>query len=192
MIPLTLNADDVQVLFADLQPNLVANSRTVQPQAIAAAARVLAEIAHILNVPMTFATVPVQGKAGAVISELQGYADQHNTFERFAAGTFMQPAIEATLSSHRRKTLIISGFSTEVAVLQSALAAIQVGYTVLIAVDAIGSRSLRTESAALKHMELAGALLTSVLSVGALLAPDFSQPPGSSVLSALADLRLVD
>jgi len=91
------------------------------------------------------------------------YASAKNTVPRVKAGMFMGPRLVSALAFHNRKTLVIAGFATEVAVLQTALDARKAGYTVYVAVDATGSRSGRTEHAAMQQMEMAGAIPTSVL-----------------------------
>ncbi|MBI0329265.1 isochorismatase family protein [Burkholderia plantarii] len=189
MNPLKSIAEEVQILFIDLQPGLIAASQTVKPPALATAAGVLAKIANVLDIPMTFCLVPEQGGPGSLIPELAEYATEKTSFRRVVASPFMEPAIVSALAAHDRKILVIAGFSAEVAVLQSTLGAIGAGYTVQIPVDTMGSRSARTEDAVMRQMEKAGAIPTSVLSLSALLAPDFSQQPGSAVLSALAGLR---
>ena len=44
----------VQILFADLQPSIVVRSKTNPPQALAASAGVLAEVADLLKLPIHF------------------------------------------------------------------------------------------------------------------------------------------
>lgn len=177
-----LDARDVQILFVDLQPELIRSSRTVKPDALTANATVLAQVARLTHVPVTFSIVPVQGKPGRNIPALTPYASPDNTVQRVMAGTFMEPQLVNTLEAHKRNTLVIAGYSTEVAVLQTALGALEAGYTVYVATDAIGSQSKRTDDAALRQMEMAGAIPGSVLAIAAQLAPDFSQKPGSDVL----------
>jgi nicotinamidase-related amidase len=187
-----LSAQDVQILFVDLQPELTSGSRSNPPQALAANAAVLAKVARLVNVPVTFSIVPVRGEPGRHIPELSDYARKENTFHRVMAGTFMEQPLVSALAAQQRKVLVVSGYATEVAVLQTALGALKAGYTVYIAVDATGSPSSRTETAALRQMELAGAIPSSVLALAAQLAPDFSRPPGSSVLTTFDALRPSD
>nr|WP_285016868.1 isochorismatase family protein [Novosphingobium sp. fls2-241-R2A-195] len=87
-----------------------------------------------------------------------------------------------------RKTLVISGYAAEVVVLQAVLDAVAAGYTVHYVVDAIGSKSARTEEAAFREMEEAGAIPTSVLSLTTRLTPDFFHSPGSETFAALQTL----
>lgn len=183
---------DMKVLFADLQPTLVTGSRSVTPAALASGARVLAHIARLANVPTTFSVVQADGKPGVLIPELLPYANQDAVFHRLEASTFADPELTRMLASHRRKVLVVSGFATEVAVLESALGAIDAGYTVHVPVDAIGGRSFRTEAAALRQMEIAGAVPTSIASLAAMFTPVFSRPPGDAVLAALAALAALD
>lgn len=178
-----LDARQAQVLFVDLQPELIRRSQTVKPAALAANAAVLARVARLTQVPVTFSIVPVQGEPGRNLPDLADYASAHNTFQRVMAGTFMEPRLVAALDAHQRKTLVIAGYASEVAVLQTVLGARSAGYRVYVVVDASGSQSARTEDAALKQMEMAGAIPTSVLAVAAQLAPDFSRRPGSEVLA---------
>lgn len=180
---------DIQVLFADLQPTLIAGSSSMTPAALASGARVLAHIARLAGVPTTFSLVQADGKPGVLIPELLPYANQDAVFHRLEACTFADLELTSRLASHQRKVLVVSGFATEVAVLELALGAIDAGYTVHVPVDAIGGRSSRTEAAALRQMEIAGAVPTSIASLAAVFTPVFSRPPGDAVLAALAALE---
>lgn len=178
-----VQARDVQVVFVDLQPELTRASRTVTPQALATNARVLAKIAAITHVPVTFSTVSVAGQPGRLLPELLPYANAGNVYPRVPAGTFQDPALVAGLQAQHRKVLVVSGYATEVAVLQTALGALGAGYRVYFVVDAVGSKSNRTEQAAFDEMRQAGATPISVLALAGMLAPDFTKPPGAAVLA---------
>lgn len=178
----------VQVLFADLQGSLVASSRTAPPDALGLSAGVLAKVATILKLPTLFSIVP-EGKARpTLIPELRPYANSSNTILRTLAGPFMDAPTTAALARTGRKTLVVAGYAAEVVVLQAVLDAITAGYTVHYVVDAIGSKSARTEDAAFREMERAGALPTSVLSMTTRLTPDFFHSPGSETFAALQTL----
>jgi hypothetical protein len=49
---------DVQILFADLQPELIRGSKTVDPAKLAHAVGVLAQVGQILGWPMIFSLTP--------------------------------------------------------------------------------------------------------------------------------------
>ncbi|KQW32820.1 cysteine hydrolase family protein [Acidovorax sp. Root402] len=179
------SVQDVQVLFADLQPQLIQSSRTVPPHVLCARAGALAKSARILGIPMTFAVVPLAGQAGKLIDELAEYATPDITFSRVVASPFMEPGIVARLAANRRRTLVIAGFTAEVAVLQAAMDGIAAGYKVQVTLDAVGSQSERTEAPSIRQIEMAGGTTTSVLSLVAQWAPDFSRPPGSETIKAV-------
>lgn len=184
-----INVNDVQILFVDMQPELTQRSETIPPEAFEANAAVLAKVARLLNIPITFSLVPLGGKPGTPIPGLADYAEAKNTFRRVVAGSFSDKTMVDALARNKRKVLVISGYATEIAVLQTALGALEAGYIVHIPVDAIGSPSRRTEPAVIDQMQMAGAIPTTVLALAGLLAPDFSKEPGSSVLSTFNDLR---
>jgi hypothetical protein len=183
-----LDHRQVQFLFADLQPTVLAFSLTVQPEVLGRSTAALAKVAAILDIPMLFSVVP-QGEApSSVIPELRPYATDTNTIRRTLAGPFMDHPTAAALAAAGRKTLVVAGVTTEVVVLQAILDAVAAGYAVQYVVDAIGGLSERTEAAAMRHMESVGAVPTSVLSLTTRLTPDFLSPPGSETFEAVKPL----
>ena len=185
-----MRPSDVQILFADLQPEIVTRSKTTPPETIAAAAAVLAEVATILGLPILFSVVPEGGKDACLIPELAGHAIPANTFPRMSASPWLEPRTVAALKASGRKTLVVAGFATEVVTLHAVLGAVGAGYRVLVPVDADGGMSEATEAAAIRRIERAGGETTSVVSVVTMLAPDFSTSPGADTFAALQKLRL--
>ena len=57
-----LDPATVQILFADLQPPIVARSKTNPPQSLSCAASVLARCACLLGLPVHHSVVPEGGK----------------------------------------------------------------------------------------------------------------------------------
>lgn len=178
----------VQVLFADLQEAIVAGSATATPEEIGRSSSVLAKVATILDLPMLFSVVPEGSNPPSMIPELRPYATQSNTILRTLAGPFMDEPTTKALAENGRKTLLITGYAAEVVVLQATLDAIAAGYTVHYVVDAIGALSSRTEDAAFREMERAGAIPASVLSLVTRMTPNFFEAPGSETFGALGPL----
>jgi Isochorismatase family len=183
-----LDPSDVQILFADLQVTLVAGSKTNSPEAISRSAGVLAQVASILSLPVLFSVVPEGNGPPILIPELRAYAKPGNTLLRRLTGPFMDVPTTSALAANGQKILVIAGFATEVVVLQATLDAIQAGYAVYYVADATGSQSERTEQAAFREMERAGAIATSVLGLTTRLEPDFFHSPGSETFAALLPL----
>jgi nicotinamidase-related amidase len=178
----------VQLLFVDLQAFLTAYSATEKADMIGKAAGSLARTATALGMPITFSLVPRAETSPQPVPELQGFVTTANVCVRQSASAFLDPALRGVLSGHGRKTLVIAGFSAEVAVLHAGLDAIDAGYQVYVVVDAIGGHSHRTEQAALNQLERAGTNFISAVSLLSCFAPDFSKSPGSDVLKEIMAL----
>src|ERR1700739_1916058 len=106
-----LDPATVQILFADLQPPIVARSKTNPPQSLSCAASVLARCARLIGLPVHHSVVPEGGKAPEAISAV------------------------------KRPVLVIAGFATEAVVLDAALSALANDYQVQVPVDACGGMS---------------------------------------------------
>jgi hypothetical protein len=189
-MPPLLDPADVQILFADLQPSIIARSRTNPPAALARSAGVLAEVGRLLGLPLHFSVVPDAGQEPELIPELAAHVEAAKLLPRISASPFLDLATSQSLAATNRGTLIICGFATEVVVLHAARAAPASGYRVLIPVDACGGMSVRTEDATFRQVEAAGAVTTSVVGIVTAMVPDFSSAPGQQAFEMLQKLRL--
>ena len=188
--PSHLESAGVQLLFADLQMQLVARSKTIEPKALQRSAFVLTQLAKVFSLPVTISVVPEGDATPELIPELVEEAADAPQFLRANASPFLDEKTRAALASHGRKTLVISGFATEVVVLHTVTAAIKAGYRVLVPVDACGGMSERTEAAALRQVEAFGAEVTSTVTLATALAPDFTTAQGKQMFATLQQLRL--
>ena len=102
--------------------------------------------------PITLSVVPENEDKPKLIPELQEFVTPANEFLRATASPFLEKATREHLASLARPTLILAGFATEVVVLHAAVQALQEGYGVIVAVDACGGSSERTESAAFEQI----------------------------------------
>jgi hypothetical protein len=176
----------VQILFADLQPPIVARSKTNPPQNLSCAASVLARCARLLSLPVHHSVVPEGGKAPQVLPELAKEAEGAPLFTRMTADPFLDPQTREAIDAVNRPVLVIAGVATEAVVLHAALSALESDYRVQVPVDACGG----TEDAALRQIEAAGGVTTCVVSLVTAMAPDFAQEPGRNTFAALQALSL--
>jgi nicotinamidase-related amidase len=93
-------------------------------------------------------------------------------------------AIEAT----GRKTLLISGVATELAVQLPAISAADLGYKVFVVLDACGGMSERTEQAALLRLSKAGASAVSVMTLAGEIAGDFRDSRAQKAIGILYEM----
>jgi nicotinamidase-related amidase len=185
-----LSTDSAQLLLCDLQPELVACSKTIHRDVLSKSAGVLLEIAKVFSLPTTLSVVPEGDKAPELISELRGSGFAQEKL-RTSASPFFDEATRNLLAQSRRKVLIIGGFAAEAVVLHAVLDARAQGYEVLVPVDVCGGMSERTEQAALRQIEVDGAITTSVVSIATKLAPDFTTDLGKDLFNILQRLRLI-
>jgi len=186
---LFVHSAQTQILFVDIQENLIAGSLTNPPSALAANAHVLASIGRALGLPMTFTIAPANSSASEPIDALRQVAFECGIFRRNVVGCFADSGLARHLSQHARKTLIIAGYSVEIGVLQAVLGAINAGYAVHVPIDVVGGRCTRAEQAALRQIEAAGGIVSSVRILSGFMSADFSSTTGAAVLAFLSGLQ---
>ena len=184
-----LSTDSAQLLLCDLQPEIVARSKTIDPDVLSKSAGVLLEIARLFSLHATLSVVPEGDKAPELISELRGSGFAQEKL-RASASPFFDEGTKNLLAQSKRRVLITGGFATEAVVLHAVLDARTQGYDVLVPVDVCGGMSERTEQAALRQIEAAGAITTSVVSIATKLAPDFTTDLGKDLFNIVQRLRL--
>jgi isochorismatase family protein len=183
-----LSRRSAQLLLCDLQPQIVARSKTIQPAVLNKSAGVLLEIAKLFSLPTTLSAVP-EGDTPELISELRGSGFAQEKL-RVSVSPFFDEPTKNLLAQSNRKVLIIGGFATEAVVLHAVLDARAEGYEVLVPVDVCGGMSERTEQAALGQIIAAGAITTSVVSIATKLVPDFTTDLGKELFNIVQKLRL--
>ena len=111
-----VDSADAVVLFADLQPALVRNSRTNPPAMIAAGAAALADAGELLGWPFLFSVVPEDGGPATPLPELAALATQNRLFTRRCASPFGDAGFVAALEATGRRTLVLAAYSAEAVV----------------------------------------------------------------------------
>jgi hypothetical protein len=185
-----LTPDRSQVVMCDLQDEIVARSKTTPPAALSQSAEVLCRIAKLFGLPLTLSVVPEGEKSPKLIAPLKQFASEKNQFLRASASPFRDKATPEHLASLGRRTLIVAGFATEVVVLHAALDALRQGYGVIVAVDACGGMSARTETAALEQIRDNAGIVTSIVSIATAMSLDFTTPQGKQMFDIVQTLRL--
>jgi len=143
-----------------------------------------------LGLPVHRSVVPEGGEAPEVLPDLAKETEGAPQFARMTADPFLDPQTREAINAVKRPVLVIAGFATEAVVLDAALSALENDYRVQVPVDACGGMSARTEDAALRQIEAAGGVTTSVVSLVTAMAPDFAREPGRNTFAALQALRL--
>ena len=184
-----LLADDALVLFADLQEGIVERSRTIERKKLGQAVAALAKLAKIFELPVLVTTVPgSDGGPAKLIPELEAEIGAVQPLQRFTTDSLENEAIRKAIEATRRRTLLIAGVATEIAVQRPSLHGVREGYAVQVVLDACGGISERSEAASLQRLVAAGVVLTSVAAVAGELAADLSQPRSQQGIGILMSL----
>ncbi len=182
----TPTALTVAVVFLDLQAEIVKNNRTCE--ALDAHAGALAKLAALHRLPVIASSVPPGGDyLAAVLDPLPNLRPMPRLFTSAFADKATAEAIAAT----GRRSLVLAGVASEIVVQRTALDALNAGYTVFVAVDACGGANTRTEDAAWRRITQAGGTTTSVTTLAAELAGDFSSELGGKTLGIMYETLAV-
>lgn len=182
-------AQDAIVLFADLQTGIVELSQTNPVDRLKTAVRALAKLAKLLGIPAVVSGVRGEdGKPSEMIPQIADGLGDLPTHHRTTCDSFLNEEIVSAIKATGRKTLLISGVATELAVQLPALTASDQGYKVFVVLDACGGMSDRTEQAALQRMAKAGATTVSVMTLAGELAGDFREVKAQQAIGILYEM----
>ena len=177
------------VLFVDLQAGIVELSRTVSLDRLEKGVLGLSKLTKIFGIPSIISGVAGQDGAPAkVIPQIGEGIGGYTVHLRTTADSFRNEAIVAAVKATGRKTLLISGVSSEVAVQLPAITAADMGYRVLLVVDACSGMSERTEQAAIQRIVKAGGDTVSVMTLAGELAGDFGTAEAQAAIGILYEM----
>ncbi|MDB5039483.1 MAG: putative enzyme with cysteine hydrolase domain [Candidatus Eremiobacteraeota bacterium] len=175
-------AGNAAVLFLDLQAEILPNARTISGARVVRSAGVLAKLAALHALPAFLSSVPPGGAFADEVLEPLGQPPLH---PRTQTTAFADPALVRELGESGRRVLVLAGVASEVVVLRTALAALAGGFVVHVAVDACGGVDARTEEAAWRRIIAAGGVTSSVTTLAAELAGDFTTDTGGATLGLI-------
>ena len=184
-----IDPQDALVLFADLQLGIFERAKTILPDRLQLGVRALAKLAKLFEMPAIVSGIRGEGGEPAIIiPEIAEGLGEILTHHRTTCDSFLNAEILAAVQATRRKTLLISGVATELAVQLPALTASDMGYEVYVVIDACGGVSERTEQAALQRMTKAGVTMVSVMTLAGEFAGDFREAKAQQAVGILYEM----
>lgn len=121
----------------------------------------LLKLADVLALPVVLTTQYSRG-LGPTVPEVLAAAPAVAALDKVSFGCFGSPEFLDRLKAlAKRDQLVVAGIESHICVAQTVLGALERGYTVHVASDAVGSRSEENRRVGLGRMERAGALLSS-------------------------------
>ena len=182
-------AEDSVILFADLQSGIVELTQTNPLKRLRAGVLALSKLAKLFAIPAI--VCGIRGEDGGdarVLPEIESGVGSVPTLDRTTWDSFRNSEIVSAIKATKRKTLLISGVATELAVQLPALTATDEGYSVYVVLDACGGMSERTEQAALLRLASVGATTVSVMALAGELAGDFSEPSAQAAIGIVYEM----
>jgi nicotinamidase-related amidase len=147
------------VVVVDLQEKLLpaidGRDRVVKESTL------LLRLARALGLPVLLTTQYAKG-LGAALPEVLAEAPGVAPIDKTSFGCFDDEGFRTALRALTgRDQLLLTGVESHICVAQTALGALEVGYTVHVAADAVGSRTEANRQIGLVRMERAGAVVSS-------------------------------
>jgi nicotinamidase-related amidase len=158
---LRVRAEACTLLLIDIQEKLL--PAIYQREQLVRNTQLLLRLAKTLDIPILVTEQYSKG-LGATVPEIASllpsgvHVIDKQEFGCFGNGQFCS-AVKSVASE--RNTLLLCGLETHICVMQSALGALEKGYLVHVASDAVGSRSEWNWKTGLERMQAAGALISS-------------------------------
>jgi nicotinamidase-related amidase len=124
--------------------------------------QVLIRLASILGIPALVTTQYLRG-LGPTVPEIAELLPASQSIDKTTFGCFGSDDFRSALRQlpGHRNTVLLCGIESHICVMQTALGALQNGYLVHVASDAVSSRTEPNYRLGLQRMESAGAVLSS-------------------------------
>ena len=169
-----LSVNNAILLFVDHQTGLMQLVRDYAPQIFKNAVLALARIGKLYNLPTVLTTSFEQGPNGPILPELKKSFPQAPFIARPGEiNAWDNSDFVASVTSFKRKKLIIAGIVTDVCVALPTLSALAAGYDVYVVADASGTNSVAIRDFALTRLAHAGAVITNWFAVASELHRDW-------------------
>ncbi len=156
----TLKASDCALVVIDIQQKLL--PPIFNKEQLVRNTSLLIRLAKILNIPTLLTTQYAKG-LGPTVPEIAGLLDGVDAIDKVEFGCFGKDTFCSAVKSlpGNRNTVLLCGMETHICVMQTALGALEQGYLVHVASDAVGSRAESNWKIGLERMRDAGCVISS-------------------------------
>ena len=174
-----LRRQDCALVVIDIQEKLLPSIH--ERERLVRNAQLLLRLAQILDLPIVATTQYARG-LGGVVPEIASLLPSQAASDKLEFSCFSNHGFSGAIKdcAKNRNTLLLCGMETHICVMQTALGALDAGYLVHVAADAVGSRSEFNWKIGLERMREAGALISSTETIiyellGGSGTPEFKQ-----------------
>ncbi|HEX6501815.1 MAG TPA: hydrolase [Terriglobales bacterium] len=155
-----LEADRCALLVVDIQEKLL--PPIFESERLVRNAQLLIRLARILQIPALATTQYAKG-LGKTVPEIASLLPDHEAIDKVEFSCFGSDSFCSQLKHlpGNRNTVLLCGMESHICVMQTALAALNEGYLVHVASDAVSSRTEWNWKIGLERMRAAGAIISS-------------------------------
>jgi nicotinamidase-related amidase len=155
-----LEADQSALIVVDIQEKLL--PPIFEKDRLVRNSQLLLRLARIIDLPV-LATTQYSKGLGATVPEVASLLPPGEVLDKTAFSCFGSDRFCSAVHAlpGNRNTLIVCGMETHICVLQTVLGALNQGFLVQVASDAVSSRAEWNWKIGLRRMEAAGALISS-------------------------------
>lgn len=155
-----LDAENCALIVVDIQEKLL--PPIFEKERLVRNSQLLLRLARILEIPVLATTQYVKG-LGPTVPEIASLLPPGEVLDKTAFSCFGSDRFCSSVRAlpGNRNTLIVCGMEAHICVLQTVLGALNQGFLVQVASDAVSSRAEWNWQIGLRRMEAAGALITS-------------------------------
>jgi nicotinamidase-related amidase len=155
-----LEVDQCALLVVDIQQKLL--PPIFNKEELVRNSQLLIRLARILSIPILLTTQYSKG-LGAIVPEIASLLNGTPAIDKAEFGCFGSELFRGALKAlpGNRNTVLLCGMETHICVMQTALGALNEGYLVHVASDAVGSRAEWNWKVGLGRMRDAGAVISS-------------------------------
>lgn len=156
-----LQADKCALLVIDIQEKLL--PPIFNKESLVRNVQLLLRLAAILGMPATETTQYAKGLGPTVADVRSLMPPENSAIDKLEFSCFGSDRFCSTMKSlpGARNTVLLCGMETHICVMQTALAALEKGYIVHVAADAVGSRSEFNWKIGLERMRDAGCVIST-------------------------------
>ena len=155
-----LVADHCALVVVDIQERLL--PPIFNKDSLVKNAQLLIRLAKILSMPILLSTQYKKG-LGDTVPDVATLLDDVRPIDKLEFSCFGSDHFRAAVKSlpGQRNTVLICGMEAHICVMQTALGALNDGYLVHVAADAVGSRAESNWKIGIDRMRAAGAVISS-------------------------------
>ena len=155
-----LQADQCALVVVDMQEKLL--PPIFNKDQLIKNSQLLIRLARVLNIPLVVTTQYAQG-LGAVVPEVASLIGDARFIDKLDFSCFGSNDFRSILKSLQgnRNTVLLCGMEAHICVMQTALGALNDGYLVHVASDAIGSRVRWNLDIGIDRMRTAGVVIST-------------------------------